>query len=480
MKKLTNSTKLLTRVSFFVVVLTVGWALTNLSYYFKKISHPFLVNDANADVPNLGYDIYFGSCPHVAIFNGKDFCIENDILPKNFAYDFSTAMSLYEGGEMASDILKLASIPQRLGHRLVLQLQEIEEEESFIDWLKLKRVLHHEASEALTDGVSPKIYVVDRDEAQSKILLPNEATHSRKGDISSYFKNRLHLWQKLPDNNTAFLSSAGEKIRFRFENLSKGAAAYLVVRSVFRNWMPGENKPIVAKTRWSTFSSLMRSVSVVQVLMFVGLIGIYFKQRELHSAFGFLPFIIGGGGGDGGGGGGGGGGCSVRFWYQDKYGMRKYFFTETPRDWNYYTTMTRIPDEAVQEDGSAVVEAEFTKPHKLGFLGILQEPQMLQYRSESLEVTGVRHSRFGDITEKLTTKKDANYAHLIPGDTATVEFSDPLLNNKEGEKETYFVESSGFFTTLRSSSKELAGNWVERLSEEGRHHYERLKSASSV
>ena len=100
-------------------------------------------------------------------------------------------------------------------------------------------------------------------------------------------------------------------------------------------------------------------------------------------------------------------------------------------------------------------------------------------REEALNVTGATHSREGNLGDILT-RKDTRYAHMIPGDTIDLTFEDPHLEIRNNdEQETYLMQSSGFYTSLSSKYRQIAGDWQSGLSPEARAHYQELTALRS-
>ena len=118
----------------------------------------------------------------------------------------------------------------------------------------------------------------------------------------------------------------------------------------------------------------------------------------------------------------------------------------------------------------------------LGFAGISQKIESLNdknYQEETVPLTMAEHGRLHkDVSSDLKNREGA-YVHTIPGDTINLEFSvsESLVPNED--KETYLIQSSGFFTSLRPENKKLAGNWEEKISKEAKKRLEKLVSLNS-
>ena len=69
---------------------------------------------------------------------------------------------------------------------------------------------------------------------------------------------------------------------------------------------------------------------------------------------------------------------------------------------------------------------------------------------------------------------------MIPGDTIDLTFEDPHLEIRNNdEQETYLMQSSGFYTSLSSKYRQIAGDWQSGLSPEARAHYQELTALRS-
>src|SRR3989344_5665805 len=194
MKKIINSFKFFFRASILIAMLMVGWMFVNVTNLVRNIKGDadhkgdaddgelFKPSAANADAP--------AGCPHAAYFDGKEFRIENDFLlgkPKSFLTDYASIKSLYESGRVGPDLLKFTHPLGRRNGKITLQLQEIEAEETFIDWVKLMRVLHPVGTEVVVDSGFEKFYVFDKKNIEEKILLPFASLLNQTKNIGDLF-----------------------------------------------------------------------------------------------------------------------------------------------------------------------------------------------------------------------------------------------------------------------------------------------------
>src|SRR3989338_6274703 len=164
-----------------ILLLIVGWTFVNVSNLFKggksqkgdDVTGLFLPDDAHADATTTS--CILTTCPHVAVFDGHAFKIENDFFQKSFHTDYFVARSRYERGEMPPDLLRFGAVPRMRDGRIALQLQKIEPEESFIDKVQLMRVIHSMTSEIIPSNVSGKLYAFERADLEHTTALPSRA-----------------------------------------------------------------------------------------------------------------------------------------------------------------------------------------------------------------------------------------------------------------------------------------------------------------
>jgi len=473
MRKLFETLRLISKASLLLVILVVSWAFINIVSLLKgkndaepKNQHnPFSANIAHADAPSDGPP----TCPHVALWDGREFRIENDFLlgrPKGRFTDYATLKSLYESGVAGPDLLKFTQTPRRPAGRIALQLQEFEEEETFIDCLKLLRVVHKKDTEVIPDSTFENFYVWQRDELQKDTHLPQSSIVNGQEDISAYFADKNWLFNKRAEDIEK-LFQRKNTIDFAFAGLKKSGGAHLIIKSQFRDWMIGSEMGGVASALSFSFKSLLKTRHAKQFAMLL-VVGIFLVlQRKLPgSVLALVPFIIGSGSMSA-------GDHSIIFSYKDVHGSFKRITINRPRDWRESIEAIQLPKDAVREDGTAVIRAAFTKKHKLNFVGLIQGAESKKYDKETLLVTKAAHSRVGDITDVISNR-NSQYGHMIPGDTVDLEFQDPEIDIASEEKETYLLQSFGFYSALREQSLQLAGNWRDKISDEAKRHYNGL------
>lgn len=478
MKKIFNYVKFISKAFFLVVILLLGWAFINITNLIKgkKLSEKdslsknmFGADEANADVPSSCVSCVV-ACPHLAYFNGKEFKIENDFLPSEFkTLEPNLANLINKWSAPAPDILKLSSAPQKYNRALTLRLQEIEPEESFIYRIKLLRVVHSENEEIVIDAVKKEPYLVHKERFERELVFPSSSVLNAKKLLDGlYTRNKSRLWDDIAESRDD-LFQKGDSVEFIFKNIEKNEKFLLVLRSVYRDWMASEE----TKKAYS-FSTFINSSAFAKIAAFGGL---YFLLKSWlpGGSLTFLPFFIGASApGD----------CtpsdciskSINFSYRNVSGKFTPLIVQKPRSFRHSTEVVSVPKEAVGEDNSLVIKADFTKRHRLSFIGVAKAAnQLTAANREELYIKKALHSRLGDVAATLRGEEKKG-THLIPGDTVEVSFENPARSIDSGQKETYLFQSSGFYTALRPEYKKLAGNWQDKLSSEAKKHLASLVS----
>ena len=460
MKKFFNSLTFVLKAFLLIVILLFGWAFINITNLIKgkKLSEKdslsknmFGTDEASADVPGETF------CPFVAYFDGKKFQIENDFLCGKFSHYFRSKTS-------QPDLLKFYHSPEKRDGKLVFQLQENEAEESFINQLKFIRVAHPKNSEVIVDSGFEKFHIIER--ASLKNLTPaKEVLVNGVKDMSDRFNDRKGLFSpygRSPKGreSDSLILNKNDRLEFVFSGLKRGSNPILIVKSTFRDFMMGEAGE-TKKIAWP--ASLFYSPAVFRLgLLFMAVLYFVFGRKTFGGWPAFLPIVFGVQGAK-----------SIIFSYRDQAGNFKQAAINKPRAWNFSSEAIALPKEAIMEDGSMRIKAEFTRRHKLAFAGVLQNEINLPYHSEELFVKSAKSSRLGDVSE-LISGKSKKSLHMIPGDTVDIEFEDPKISLNKGEKDTYLMQSFGVYTPLSSKYKKIAGDWLKKIPAEVRDYYARM------
>lgn len=470
MKKFFRTINFIGKALFLLVILIFSWAFINGMNLFKGKSDSnsdsksklLGINNANAEDPPPDCWSY---CPHVAYFNGTNYKIENDFLngsPAYFSVDRAMAPALRQV-PVRPDMIKFRQSPQKRDGVLALQLQENEEEESFVDWVRLIRVIHPKKSSVIVDSGFDSFRVFDKELAQKSIHLPDIVLQNGV-NIASSIRTHEWLWSD-PRQGEDPIVQKNDRMEFVFGGLRFGVAPALVMKSTFRDWMIGEENIEAAKKTLAAYIP----VSILRAVPAILLVFAYFilERKSASGFFAFAPFLINSAAQS----------KSIVVSYKSEGGVYRVATVNKPRAWAYGTEHVALPKEAIWKDGSVHLKADFTKRHKLAFVGILQGMKESSYRTEELPVVRAVSSRLGDVSAKLS-RGSREYAHMIPGDAIDVFFADEKLKLKKDEAETYLMQSMGFYSPLSKKSKKLAGNWKERISPEARAFTESLVKLS--
>ena len=477
---------------FLFALLVFGWSFLNVVNLIKGKqsnldekslrSQLFKANVARADVPKGT------STPFLAYFDGKEYKLENDIMfgrPKSYHESYEIAKSLYDDGRIYPDLYKINAPIKPYGGKLLFQIQEIETEESYFKWLRLKRVVHPKNTEVFVDSEYRKFYVADTKQLEQDIVLPDSAVKGEENAVSLIADKRF-LSRNPKDITGGLVFQKGDAFEMTFKNLKPGKVTHLVIKSWFRDWVLGleENRTQQTKLSFHSIfdSQTLRRASVALPML---LAGWYLNRKGLTFAtLSFFPFVIGDCGTDGAGTAGTAGdtageygssdsskdACCFAYQYKDKSGNYRLASISEPRAWQYNTEFIELPKEAVLPDGTLAIKMTAGRKQVLGFIGAIQGVESIQqeYREEEPELMSARHNRLEKEVSDVLKNEQGEYVQTIPGDTMNLEFSAPKLSLSGNERETYLIRASGFYTSLREKNRIAAGNWRDRVSNEAK------------
>ena len=470
-----------------IAVLIFGWMyinVTNLVKGKKAQDHGLGNNDlwgadsANADVGGVGGDNKGTSTPFLAYFDGKEYLLENDILfgrPTSFNAKYETAKQKYENGLVSPDLYKIAAKIEPVNNKLLFQIQEREIEESFFKWLKLTRVVHPQNAEIIVNSDYTKFYVLKRRGLEESLVLP-AAIITRKGvDIAARIADKELVWQQEVSDNDKEASIRFQKndsVEVLFRNLKKDAAPFLVTKSWFRDWIPGYSDDWAAP---NTFAALFQRspLNIARAMTLLALIPAAWLLHKIglgEGAIAVVPLIFGYQS------------CSLVYEYKDAKGSYRQVAVSEPRAWHYNTEIIELPRESVSLDGELRLRISSTKRHTLGFVGITQQMENIeekQFQQEEVKLSRAYHHRLKkDVTAELNNA-DNEYVHLVTGDVVDLEFDASNASIGKDQRETYVIQSSGFYTALRPEYKKFADDWEARRTAEDKKRRGQLVSVSS-
>lgn len=480
MKKFLDSFKFILKAFLLVVILLFGWAFINIANLIKgkKASDKdslsnnlFGADKLMADAPGGGT-----SCPFLAYFDGKEYKLENDILfgrPKSYWPAYEMAKAMYEGGRIGSDLYKITSKVRPHNNKLLFQIQEIEPEESFFKFIKLKRVLHPKNTEVIVDSEFKKYIVLPKSDFEKSIVLPSVVKNANKVQSAANF-TKDRVFKSDIDGGDGIKFQKNEEFYFSFKGLDAKEIPYLLLSSWHRDWQLGleeEWVPSLQPSFRSFFPRLNfeRAGAVAALLVGAWVSG---KWGGIATAAATSPLFIGTQAPS----------CSFVIEYKDKDGTYSKITVTEPRAWKYNTEIIEIPKESIMQSGELELKIRSSKRHTLGFAGISQKVELLSdknYQEETLPLVTAKHNRLGKDVSSDIKSRAGSYVHTIPGDKIDLEFGLPENSVSDENKETYLIQSSGFYTSLRPKNLKLAGNWKEKVSQEARERLSKLVSLNS-
>lgn len=456
------------QIIFFSLLLILGWAFGWVGRLFnfssQKVSRGWNIQSAKAQTSvcwTTSASALYTSTPFLACWNGRAYQLENDILygkPTSHFLKFKEGLNYYQNFQITPDFYKFINIPKAENGVLKFQIQEIEPEESFFNYLKLFRVVHAKNAEIITDS-DFKNFSVFGEKVLKKAVLPEAGV-------------------KFPK----FLES-GECVDLVFKNLKPSDKLYLITKAGYRDWVLGEAENYRQK---SVLSKILKSKTLAKIAAGAALFfALTFWKKSLAS-LSLAPFMLTDSGGDPGEGGSTGtgndpggirGGKCLTLFYKNNPRDWQYFSTIFPRAWQANLELTQIPREAVHE-GSLELKIRATKRHELEWIGLLKNPKEKNFKIEPLALKSARHSRFGEEVSGILQKRNDGFIRTVPGDTIDLEFTAPAAKLGRNQKESYLIQAGGFYTPLTKEGKKLAGNWQEKISQEAKERLANLKSLS--
>lgn len=488
MRKFLSSMAFISKALLLIAVLIFGWMYINVTNLVKgKKAHDnntannglWGADNANADVGGGGGGGKGSpSTPFLAYFEDGIYKLENDIMfgrPTSFNANYEVSKQKYEDGMVSPDLYKIAAKIVPVGSKLLFQIQEREIEESFFKWLKLRRVVHPKNTEIVVGSDYTKFYVLKRLRLEENLVLPTAIITKKGIDIAARIADKRLVWQEeVSDNDkdTSIRFQKNDSVEIVFQNLNENKVPFLVTKAWFRDWIPGYSDDWAAS---NTFAALFQH-SPLGAIKTAALLPIFLGIWLLHKiglgegAIAAVPFIFGYEE------------CSLIYEYKDAEGNYRQVAVSEPRAWHYNTEIIELPRESVSPNGEVRLKITSTKRHTLGFIGITQQMEEIeekQFRQEDVKLSRAYHHRLQkDVTAELNNAGD-EYVHTVTGDVVDMEFDAPDAPIGENQKETYVIQSSGFYTALRPEYKKFAGAWHARRTDEDKTRRGQLVSVSA-
>jgi hypothetical protein len=396
-------------------------------------------NQAWADVPGGGGGGGGGgSTPFLAVWDGKEYVFENDVLfsaNDNYSPSFIKSKIRYESGLCGPDLYKIRNNPKTGNSgEIKFQIQERDPEESFIDHLKVFRVIHEKSREILVDNKYEKFYSLEKNKIEKAILPEQVSINGKKAEPGKIFGKHF-----LEESNGIRLHYR-QNVSLGFKGVKPGKNNYLILKVKERGWSP------VAKTLFTVFPAIR-----FLALAFTGFVLPWF----FGGAVSILPFIILGDGNR-----------SINLFCKNR-GSFKFFGSVHPR-MKESVELVAIPEQAISADGRIDLNLEWTRTHHLVSIGIIDfaEDESRNYEIEELKLIKAIHNRNNKNHASLLGSRDLNYLHTVQGDTVDLVFRSQKNDNKNDKQHTYLFSASGFYTDLRPQYQMSFKNLFWLLKEE--------------
>jgi len=149
-----------------------------------------------------------------------------------------------------------------------------------------------------------------------------------------------------------------------------------------------------------------------------------------------------------------------------------------PRYHQYSINAAALPKKAVNKNGDVRVRITATKRHYVNVASLFAPQKYMDYDEEKLKVRKVFHNRLSkEQSEVIGKERSGEYVHIIPGDVVDVELDAPSQKVASSDmKESYIFKATGIYTSLSGESRKKAGNWFEKLDDDGKQIYNFLYS----
>lgn len=423
------------------------------------------------------------SSPFLFCFDGAGYRVENDVLvgPRTYVETPEQGRAQYTDGRGGMDSYRIdGGRLQAVEGKVKLALKEIEPEETFLDRLRLTKLVHPKgllfaAQPSREESLAFSQSELEQTRGVKDIVL--HATRKESGAIAT----ALHK-----EASEEYFLESGDSFELRGVLTDTSTPALFCLRSRYRDWVAGRieslehtvQNTVLPKEGVRSPLQLVRAgamlvmMPLVWVASSIGLggssesddISTLTKHFGFRSASADSPHY---------------GSKSLVVDYWDW--ARGYFVqlaVVQPRYQKAVLEAVELPEAARDEQGNIHIRVTATKRHAVD-LATFVVPSHIHTESDfeqtELSLTEATHSRKDVVTD--LTKKDAaetdRYTHLVPGDVLELEFSEENTDLKEGHVTSYVLELDGFYSKLTPEGEALAGDWTKKLDKAS---YEQLKS----
>ncbi len=429
------------------------------------------------------------STPFLCVYKNGSYEIDNDLMygkKTTFFSNFELGRRVYEEGSLVPEIYKISTNPDLIDGKIKLQLIELEPEDSYIDTVKLSKIIYPATAELVVDASFSGMYAVKRDDiinrvGVSGVSLTPQFLGNRRSTSPEISIERLSSEQQFNSlcqkNQPGIRFEDGDvlEVTAKVESL-EADKLLLFVGANYRDWLlssdatPRTARKILKRTALlSPFWSSAARVAIMIFMLFpVWVVSSLLStsrqtandgsEMDFMRAFGIpatsadvpsrTPKCF-----------------NVEYWDGSHFVPITFI---QPRYCHSTLEAVSVPWEAVDGQGLLKLRLIATNTHNLSYISLAAPSSLMLYKSADLSLSSAHCNRAGgDSTDVLSSEKNASYVHVIPADTIELEFTEPgNFIAKEGEKESYVISVRGFYTSLSEESKVIAGDWESRLSEE--------------
>lgn len=406
--------------------------------------------------------------------------MDNDVMfgkPHSYFSQLHEGIYHYDRGGVTPDLYALTQQPKIFNGHIHLQIKEIEPEKSAIDFARLKACIHEKNTT-----------IVTKSDFSGYIQIPQAfltTTLNEEREVSIHRTNTADS-QKIKraitrDEDLAL--EGGDSVEFVFRGV-KNNDSYLILDSWYRDWTLGEifwkNKetegiisPVSFDERWS-LGTVLRSTTAGAMAAIIGFFGFGNSPTKENNTMNDDGETI----------------SSLL----SSFGIEKAFADNPhkslvvsvlkgkqyqkievvqPRYRRPTVTATKIPQEAMEADGTVRLRVQATKRHRISGIGIFSVEDGVQTGVEehSLELTSVTPTGSDkEFKAQMSHQGDGSLLRTQAGDSYDLVYKVPQEVERAGAatqtQTTYLLEIGGVYAYLPKEEQEALGNWTKKLDEE--------------
>jgi hypothetical protein len=431
-----------------------------------------------------GSDWYYTSTPFLAVKRSGNFVIENDVMfgkPNNVFPTKDLGFMVEQYAPLLPDTYHIRTPFDIERGKIHFQIREIEPEESFVRSVLLERVSYPKDGTFFVDASLRRTWVF----STAAVVKGNGTvkqkiyTHKKK-DVTDVVGTRIE--EKLTTTDfaraTVHMMETEDWVELTATVTDRSAPLYLLLGSNYHDWVFSQLERAKIQTKFGQ-TLLRRCTGVAKALAMVILaVPIWAvssfvthfngESDDLAKKFNIpeisadIPAPS----------------KSLRLEYKvgKTYQSLEVVF---PRYYQNSFDVVKVPDEAIDGDGTVTVRITATKRHNLVHASYFVAEELPVIKKEQLSLTSAVHARTGDsVTDTLTTSHRNRHVHLVPGDIVDLTFDAPIIDKTSADETTGFVLSvAGFYTPLSTAGEHIAGiNWQDDLDPVSKVWLEEMKS----